>query len=458
MDGSTVTCHPVGWSDEFFPAEWRSPLNQLHLTRYANALRSVLGFHPLLKRSREAGHCRRLRDVTPQRLVCALLEALGALRVASIADILRTFNAQTGLSTQYKPFHNRLAQPEFPLFMRQLYLDILRRLSQNVMRPATREQLGRFTDIVVQDGSSFAVHDALADSYGGRFTKIRPAAVELHACVSIFQDQVLTAQLAPDKDAERDFLPAPKDLAGKLLLADRGYPSLDYFEQVIGAGGFFLMRATSNMNPTVRRVRGPGGRLPRFEGYRLRNIMKWLPRRRLDLEVEWQRPQGRTLRLRMVLDWTSSRKQFMVLVTNVARTVLTSRQVRDLYRLRWQVELVFKEWKSFSNLHEFASANPHLVEGLIWASLCAAALKRSLAHVAQRTTGRVGISTQKAAMCGLHILHDLLRSALKGFDGLRSILRKTVQYLLNNAARAHPNRDRTTGRLRFGIEHVGVRA
>lgn len=433
-------------------------MNQPHVIRYANALRSVLGFQPLLMRSREIGHCQRLRDVTPQRLVCALLEALGSLRVTTIADILRTFNAQTGLSTRYKPFHNRLAQPEFPRFMKQLYLDILRKLSQNVMRASTREPLGRFTDIVVQDGSSFAVHDALAETFGGRFTKVSPAAVELHACVSVFQDQVLNAQLAPDKDAERDFLPEPKDLAGKLLLADRGYPSLEYFEQVVAAGGFFLMRATSNMNPRVHRVRGPGGRLPRFEGYRLRDIMRWLPRRRLDLEVEWGRPQNRTLRLRMVLDWNTSRKQFMVLITNVARTVLTARQVRDLYRLRWQVELVFKEWKSFSNLHEFASANPHLVEGLIWASLCAAALKRSLAHVTQRATARVAISTQRAAMCGLHILHDLLRSALRGFDGLQSILRRIAQYLLDNAARAHPKRDRTTGRLRFGIEHVGVRA
>ena len=190
MDSSTVTWHSFGWMKQI---EGRPPLNQPYLTRYATALRSVLGFHPLLKRSRQVGHCRRLRDVTPQRLVCALLEALGSLRVTTIADILRTFNAQTGLSTQYKPFHNRLARPEFPLFMRQLYLDILRKLSQNVMRAATREPLGRFTDIVVQDGSSFAVHDALAETFGGRFTKVRPAAVELHACVSVFQDQVLTA-------------------------------------------------------------------------------------------------------------------------------------------------------------------------------------------------------------------------------------------------------------------------
>jgi hypothetical protein len=284
-----------------------------------------------------------LRDVTPQRLVCALVEALGGFRVKTIADILRTFNAQNGLATQYKPFHNRLAQPEFPVFVRQVYLDVLRKLSQSVLRGALRHQLGRFTDVLVQDGSSFAVHDALADTFGGRFTKNRPAAVELHTCVSLFRDQVLRAQLAPDKEAERDFLPPPHELTDKLLLADRGYPSLDYFEQVIAAGGFLLMRAKGDFNPKVCRAHGPGGRRPGFEGYWLQDIIRWLPRRRWDLEVQWDRPRRRVLRLRMVLVWNAHTKHFMVLLTNVPRRILSSRQIADVYRLRWQVELLFKE-------------------------------------------------------------------------------------------------------------------
>ena len=386
------------------------------------------------------------------------MEALGSLRVTTIADILRTFNSQTGLATRYKPFHKRLAQPEFPVFVQRIYLDLLRSLSLNVLRADARGQLGHFTDVLIQDGSSFAVHDALAKTFGGRFTSNRPAAVELHACVSLFRDQILTVQLAPDKQAERDFLPEPQELAGKLLLADRGYPSLDYFERVITAGGFFLMRAKIDMNPKILRARGPGGRLPRLEGYKLRDVLKWLPRRRLDLVVEWERPQGGRLELRMVLSWNPLNKQFMVLVTNVGRRILTARQICEVYRLRWQVELLFKEWKSFSNLHEFASANAHLVEGLIWASLCAAALKRSLAHVSQRASRNVAISTQRAAKCGIQILAKLTRSALAGFHDLHSIIDNAVDYLLNNAARAHPKRDRVSGRMRFGLEYVGVRA
>ena len=87
----------------------------------------------------------------------------------------------------------------------------------------------------------------------------------------------------------------------------------------------------------------------------------------------------------MVLVWTRHKKAYLVLVTNVPQSRLTAREVAQVYRLRWQIELLFKEWKSHANLHEFSSACPALVEGLIWASLCAAALKRSVAHASQRT-------------------------------------------------------------------------
>lgn len=433
-------------------------MNRSHVTRYAGALRATLGWRNLTARGRATRHCRRLRDVTPQRLVCSLVEALGALRVETVADIVRTCNAQTGLNTQYKAFYNRLAQPEFPTFMRQVFRDILKNLSANILRPAVGGNLAHFEDLVVQDGSSFAVHDALARRFGGRFTTLCPAAVEIHTFMSVFHDQVIEAEVAPDKDPERKFLPPPQSLTGKLLLADRGYQSLDYWAEVDAAGGFFLMRGKSDLNPWLRVVRGPGGRLPRFEGRRLQDVRRYLPRRRIALDVEWDRPGGKTLRVKMVLIWHRHKQEYTVLVTNVPRRVLTARQIAEVYRLRWQIELVFKEWKSYANLHALTSAKAPLVEGLIWASLCAAALKRTLAHASQRAGQGIAISTRIVAMCGAHILHDLLRSVLRGFRHLEAILNRIVRYLRDNAARAHPQRDRRTGRMRFGLEYVGVKA
>jgi len=89
-------------------------------------------------------------------------------------------------------------------------------------------------------------------------------------------------------------------------------------------------------------------------------------------------------------------------------------------------------------------------EGLIWASLCAAVLTRFLAHAAQRVGQGTAMSTRRVAMGAHHILDALVAAVLLGV-GLRATLRRGLAYLLANARRAHPARDRLTGRLRAGL-------
>jgi len=104
------------------------------------------------------------------------------------------------------------------------------------------QRAARFKDIVIQDGSSFALKSTLQETFPGRFTTIEPAAVEVHATYSGLFDEVRTVQIAQDAEAERQFLPDPSALRDRLLLADRGYPRLPYFEAVRDQGGSFIVR------------------------------------------------------------------------------------------------------------------------------------------------------------------------------------------------------------------------
>ena len=60
------------------------------------------------------------------------------------------------------------------------------------------------------------------------------------------------------------------------------------------------------------------------------------------------------------------------------------------------------------------------------------------------------MSTRRVAMCAHHIL-DALVAALPLGVGLRAPLCRGLAYLLENARRANPDRDRRTGRLRTGL-------
>jgi hypothetical protein len=117
---------------------------------------------------------------------------------------------------------------------------------------------------------------------------------------------------------------------------------------------------------------------------------------------------------------------------------------------------VFKEWKSYANLHKFDTANEHIAAGLIWASLCAAVLKRFLAHAAQLVGGKP-ISTRRVAMCAGHTI-DAIVLALLACSSIASAFRDGMAFLLANARRANPKRDRKTGRLRSGLIVVGDRS
>ena len=136
------------------------------------------------------------------------------------------------------------------------------------------------------------------------------------------------------------------------------------------------------------------------------------------------------------------------LVTNLEHEAFSAEQISDGYRLRWQVELLFKEWKSHSNLHAFDTANPNIAEGLIWASLCAATVKRYCAHMTQRIA-RIAISTRIVAKCIRHVLSDVLYDLMHRPRCLQASVERTIEYLSVNARRAHPKRDDTTGRGRL---------
>src|SRR5207237_7924308 len=101
--------------------------------------------------------------------------------------------------------------------------------------------------------------------------------VEIHAAYSGF---------------ERQFLPAASTLKNRLLLADRGYPAVDYFEEVDEEGGSFIVRLSRSHDPWVRAAWVDGKRMALTKPVRLSRFVAQNLNRRMDLDVEYERDEA----------------------------------------------------------------------------------------------------------------------------------------------------------------------
>jgi Transposase DDE domain len=402
---------------------------------------------------KEVKFCRRQRVITPFRLGLALTATCASQHVETIADFHCGFNALFGTTITYKAFYNQVAKPHFADFARTMTERLISEMTLKVLGFAKGQAFAAFRHLVIQDGSSFAIHDGLREVFPGRFKAVKPAAVELHTTMDLLCDAPTTVVLTPDTTNEQAFLPEPTSLRASLLLADRGYVDLHYLRRVQDEGGFFLIRAKAGMNPQVLEAfREDGKRLRSLRNKALQTIHAKLPKRqRVELLVQWH-VDGAPLCLRLILSWNRRTKSFCYFLTNLPSKGYPIHVICRAYKWRWQVELLFKEWKSYANLHAFDTANPALVEGLIWTAIAAAALKRFLAHMTQLLV-EVPMSTRKVAMCARHVLGDIVRALQHGdVAGLYAALEAAITYLSCHAQRAHPKRDRQTGRAQLGLE------
>src|SRR6476620_509006 len=291
---------------------------------------------------------------------------------------------------------------------------LISEMTLKVLGFAKGQAFAAFRHIVIQDGSSFAIHDGLREVFPGRFKAVKPAAVERHTTMDLLCDAPSTVALPPDTTSEQAFLPEPASLQASLLLADRGYVDLHYLRRVQDEGGFCLIRAKAGMNPQVLEAfREDGKRLRSLRNKSLQTIHAKLPKRpRVELVVQWQ-IDGCPLELRLIVSWNRRQKAFCYLLTNLPAPRYTLEMICRAYKWRWQVELLFKEWKSYANLHAFDTENPAIVEGLIWAAIAAAALKRFWAHMPQLLL-EVPMSTRKVAMCAVHVLGKIIQALKTG--------------------------------------------
>lgn len=239
----------------------------------------------------------------------------------------------------------------------------------------------RFAGVYLLDSSTIVLPNELAALWpgcGGRTEQRTQAALKLQVQFDLSTGALHGPWLQEGRAHDRE-APHQTDFpSGALRLADLGYFSVPTFRELTNRGVYWLSRLyhqTQVLTPSGCRIdlvawlrqRGPvTSDVPILLGAHER-----LPARLLAVPVPPQVAEQRRRRLRQeakrkgqtVSQPHLALAAWTILVTSVPSDLLTLEEALVLVRARWQIELLFKLWKSLGRLDESRSAKP-------WRQMC----------------------------------------------------------------------------------------
>jgi hypothetical protein len=407
------------------------------------ALNHVLGTH-LDQLARHCGVVVRQRKFTGQTLLRMLVVTLWHNPQASIADFLITA-CQLGLDVSPTAIDKRL-QAGQPLvdFLRQA---LEHALQQSVVSPATDVQLLQpFAAVWLGDSTVITLPDAWAEAFPG--SGGQAAALKIQLLWDLKSGRIERLLLEPGRLSDaRSPIAVDQAEPGTLLVYDLGYFEVDRFVALDRHQAWFVSRFL--YGTTVYDGQGEPLDLVAY----LRQQSAGL----VDLPIQLgasQRLHCRLIAVRVPEEIANRRRQqarqkardhgreasaaylellgWTVFVTNAGAEQLGWQAVVVLYRARWQIELLFKLWKSHNGLAKLRSgATAWEVLVVFYAKLLGVLLQHwLLLATAWQFAGR---SLVKAAK----VLREELKALLRALDEERALAAavRGLQRLVQRLAR-----------------------
>jgi putative transposase len=232
-------------------------------------------------------------------------------------------------------------------------------------------------DWYIVDSTTVRIRDALREEFPGTGDY---AAIKVHKVLSVGCGAPVRYHFSPAREHDSRHLTIDESWRGCGLLADLAYASLDRLRACEAHEVRFVIRLKDDWKPKVDHIARGQVTQEFFGGTDLDALLEdqilILDGRAIDADVHVGKGKA-ALPLRLVGVHTS--KGYCFLLTNLPPRI-GPRQVADLYRVRWEVELSIKLDKSVHRLDAIDAERPCSLKTLLHASLMASTIAAILAH------------------------------------------------------------------------------
>jgi hypothetical protein len=229
--------------------------------------------------------------------------------------------------------------------------------------------LRRFTSVVIADCTTLGLPAELALQFpgcGGSDPDAGRAGLKLLVRFEVISGEVQVPEIGSARDSERTLSKPLSPLPpGSLHLADLGFFDLDELSKLSRQGVSWISRVPALLNKQANdgTTEELADWLKHQRADRIDRLIRLGTQKRLNCRLIAVRLPAKVAQQRLrklkhelkkkgrtISDRQQVMCQWLVLITNLPADKFTLEEICVLYRVRWQVELLFKRWKSLVGL------------------------------------------------------------------------------------------------------------
>lgn len=387
--------------------------------------------------ARESGYCKRMGKLSPYNLLCLLISEHHRKDEVSLADytweLLNTKKiklSEEGLNKKFSELGVKFME------------DLLNAALDKLFNSGSSRCEG---SIRIKDSTSFQCPESMCVKFKGSGGSSSSAGIKIQFDYGVTDGKIYALKVG--EMAKPDISDAMENNhlvnEGDVMIQDLGYIGVEALEKIESNEGGYLNRLQKcnvyewkegemellDFKLLYKTLKKRGGKAIDKEVYitakqmRTRLIASLVPEHVYAERVRKQRKiakkKGYTVK-----ENTLFKLKFDLYITNLPCECIKAEEVRNIYRLRWQIELVFKAWKSYEHLGKIKDVKPERVLMELYAKLIWILLKTRIEHEIVQW-GR----DNDIPMSKLKVHKRLSKYAAFVWDGLKSLFKMLLEHV-----------------------------
>ncbi|MED1114030.1 IS4 family transposase [Bacillus paramycoides] len=445
---------------------------ELHL--FSQELQRFLSPVVLQDISRQVGFVKRSSKYQANELIALCVWLSQEIASTSLTQLCSRLEASTGVLIMSPEGLNQRFNPAAVAFLREVFTSLLtQKLCSN--QSFSAHMMSIFNRIRILDATMFQLPDTFATDYQGSGGSSNTAGVKIQLEYDLLSGQFLNVQLGPGKNNDKTYGTICLETIekGDLCLRDLGYFDLSDLKAIHDKKAYYISRLKLNTRIYIKNPEPKyfnNGTLKKQTEYiqlDMTQMMSGLPPGETMEIPEAYIGQNQKLPARVIIhrltdDQTKTRlknqairekkkgiimkdksKRLMsmnVYITNTSPEEVPTNYVHSLYSLRWQIEILFKTWKSFFEIDECKDIKKerlecHLYGQLIGILICSSTMFQMRQFLLEKQ--KQELSEYKAIYMIKDYFPLLFQAIAVDTDKLSAILHRLYQSLKKNGRKCH---------------------